>query len=449
MPDSIQSTRETQEAPVVRAPAERNATLSADVRWLGHLLGQTIVEQHGQAALDLVEHVRALAKARRRDDSQADAELETAIRALNLDKLRILIKAFGNYFQLINIAEDLQRIRVLTDRERNGIVEESIEAAIRTLRARGLSATEVHALLRKINIRLVLTAHPSEAKRKEILVKLRRIADALGRRDREHLLPREQVALELTVREEIEELWQTRTTRTARATVADEVDFGLYFLAGTIMDLTVDIHDELRSMLQHYYPEGDWRDVSNVLHYASWIGGDRDGNPNVTAQVTRETVETQRALARQVYAAELRRLRDYLTHSTDETDVAEALKTGASPTEAARFPGEPYRQKLSDILRRLEADGYSNRLLLLADLEAIRDSLRANKGQHVAEGQLHRLIDKVRLFGLSLVPLDVREDSQKHVAALSEIFAAYGLVQDYALLSEDERQKLLTAEIEN
>ncbi|MHB8624846.1 MAG: phosphoenolpyruvate carboxylase [Aggregatilineales bacterium] len=449
MPESVKSLSETQEVLVARAPNDRSATLSADVRWLGNLLGQTIVEQHNQAALDLVERVRALAKARRRDDPQADAELEAVIQALDLNEQRILIKAFGNYFQLINIAEDLQRIRVLTDRERAGVPEESIEAAIRTLRTRGLSADQVRALLKKINVRLVLTAHPSEAKRKEILVKLRRIADALTQRDRELLLPREQAALESMLREEIEELWQTRTTRPARATVGDEVDFGLYFLSGTIMDLTVDVHDELRAVLQHYYPDGDWRDVADVLHYASWIGGDRDGNPNVTAQVTRETVRTQRTVARQVYAADLRRLRDYLTHSTDETDVAEALKTGISPTETARFPGEPYRQKLSDILRRLEADGYPNRMMLLADLEAIRDSLRANKGRHVAEGQLHRLIDKVRLFGLTVVPLDVREDAQKHVAALAEIFAAYGITQDYAALSEAERQKLLTAEIAN
>src|SRR5579859_7827428 len=161
MSDLPQFVRETQEAPAIRPSADRNAMLSTDVRWLGNLLGQTIVEQHGQAALDLVEHVRALAKTRRRNDVQSDVALENVIRKLNLDEQRILIKAFGNYFQLINIAEDLQRIRVLTDRERNGIVEESIEAAIRTLRARGLSATEVHALLQKINVRLVLTAHPS------------------------------------------------------------------------------------------------------------------------------------------------------------------------------------------------------------------------------------------------------------------------------------------------
>ena len=225
---------------------DRNVALSADVRWLGNLLGQTIVEQHGQEALDLVERIRALAKSRRSDNPDADTALYEALHALDLHQLRILIKAFSNYFQVINIAEDQQRIRVLTERERKGNVEESIDAAIRTLQEHGLAADEVRALLDQIQVRLVLTAHPSEAKRKAILIKLRRIADALGQRDRENSLPRELIALENTLREEIEELWQTRPTRPARATVADEIDFGLYFLTGTIMELAVDIHDELQ-----------------------------------------------------------------------------------------------------------------------------------------------------------------------------------------------------------
>jgi phosphoenolpyruvate carboxylase len=436
-------------SPLVAPVSERNVSLSADVRALGNLLGQTIVEQHGQDALDLVERVRVLAKARRSDNPDADTALYEAIHALDLHQLRILIKAFSNYFQVINIAEDQQRIRVLTDRERNGVVEESIEAAINILHARGLTAEQVRALLDQIQVRLVLTAHPSEAKRKAILIKLRRIADALAQRDREQLLPREQVALENTLREEIEELWQTRPTRPARATVADEVDFGLYFLTGTIMELAVDIHDELRAALQRFYPKADWRDLPDVLHYASWIGGDRDGNPNVTAEITRQTIETQRTFARQVYADDVREMREHLTHSTEETDIDADLIASADPADTARFPGEPYRQKLSEMLRRLEADGYSNRTEMLTDLDVIRDSLRAHNGQRVADGQLRRLMDKVRMFGLSVVPLDVREDSQKHLAALTEIFAAYGVVKDYSALDEAARQALLSAEIAN
>jgi len=438
---------ESQSVSAALATSGERSLLSTDVHWLGDLLGQTIVEQHGQAALDLVEQVRTLAKARRGSDLQADVRLQRLIDSLDLDRLRVLIKAFANYFQLINIAEDQQRIRVLDDRERGGHVEESIEAAIGTLHEHGLSADQVQALLQQINVRLVLTAHPSEAKRKEILVKLTRIAGALTRRDREKLLPRERLSLESTLREEIEELWQTRPTRPVRATVADEVSFGLFFLSGVIMDLAVDIHAELREALVQHYPEADWHNVPDILHYASWMGGDRDGNPNVTAAVTRETVETQRATARQVYAADLRRLRDYLTQSIDQVAIDSDLAASISATEDARFPGEPYRGKLSDILRRLEADGYQDGAALLADLDLIQHSLRVHQGENVANGQLRHLIDKVRLFGLHIAPLDVREDSQRYVTALAELFAAYGLTDDYANLPEAERQALLTAEI--
>jgi len=424
---------------------EGGAALSADVHWLGGLLGDAIIDQNGADALALVEHIRALAKSRRRDDPRADAELKMAINALGLEQQRILIKAFSNYFQLINIAEDQQRIRVLEQRERSDVMEESIEAAIQTLHARGASADQVRALLNKIQVRLVLTAHPSEAKRKEVLVKLRRIADILTRRDREALLPRELKALESVLREEIEELWQTRPTRPARASVADEVDFGLYFLSGVIMDLAVDINAELRAALQKYYPDSDWQDIPNTLHYASWIGGDRDGNPNVTALVTQQTLETQRAVARQVYAAELRRLRDHLTHSVNEIGVSDAVRAVGDPD--GRFPGEPYRQKLTEILRRLEADGYQDGPALLADLLIIDDSLRQHNGRHVADGELYSLIEKVRLFGLHIAPLDVREDAARYTIALKEMFAAYGVTDDYVALDEPNRQTLLIHEI--
>ncbi len=428
--------------------ANRGATLSNDVRWLGSLLGDTILEQHGQAAFDLVERIRARAKARRRDDPQADIDLKTTIEGLSLDQQRILIKAFSNYFQLINIAEDQQRIRVLDQRERAGVVEESIEAAIQTLYLRGFTADQVRELLSRVCIRHVLTAHPSEAKRKEILVKLRSIADVMARRDREMLLPREWQALELALREEIEELWQTRPTRPTRTMVRDEVDFGLYFMTGTIMDLVVNIHRELQAALKQYYPENDWQDVNGLLQYASWIGGDRDGNPNVTADVTKQTLEHQHELARQVYSAQIELIRDHMTQSIDEVGVSEELRASTQRPDL-RYPGELYRQKLSDILDRLGSNDYPTTQAFLDDLLIIDRSLRENRGMSVANGELARLIQKVRLFGLHIVPLDIREDAQRHASALKELFANYKLADDYIALPEAERQKLLTNEITN
>ena len=145
-------------------------------------------------------------------------------------------------------------MRVLREREASGTLTESIEAAVRVLHDAGLTAEDVRAILGRLNVRLVITAHPTEAKRQEVLIKLRHITQMIDLRERQHLLPREQAALEASLAEEIEELWQTRPTRAARATVADEVAFGVYFLTDVIMDVLVDIYDELRAALKTYYP---------------------------------------------------------------------------------------------------------------------------------------------------------------------------------------------------
>src|SRR5260221_2701854 len=170
-------------------PGELTNALSADIRFLGNMLGTIIREQHGDEAFDLVERIRASAKARRKSENEQDrvmtVDLLSTVDHLDLDSKRVLIKAFSNYFQLINLAEDQQRTRVLRQREATGVLSESIQAAIRDLHQAGLSFEQVRALLEKICIRLVLTAHPSEAKRKEVLVKLRQIALVLSQRDRQ------------------------------------------------------------------------------------------------------------------------------------------------------------------------------------------------------------------------------------------------------------------------
>ncbi len=425
--------------------------LSNDIRLLGNLLGNVIREQHGEAAFELVEKVRAVAKARRSGDPKAADELTRIISNVDLEQKRVLIKAFGNYFQLINIAEDLQRIRVLRQREMDGRTSESIEEAVKRLHDAGLNADDVRALLDKISIRLVLTAHPSEAKRKEVLIKLRHIANLMADRDRQMLLPREQTALENEITAEIEELWQTRPTRASRATVADEVDFGLYFITSSIMDTVVDMYEDLSRSLQAYYPEADWSDLPMLLRYASWIGGDRDGNPNVTPEVTLETMRTQHEAARRVYLDEIAFLSEHLTESSDEVPVSDDLRDAVTSAGGLdeRFPTEFYRQQMNIIAGRLTRDEYQSHLDLYDDLALVEASLRHNKGRHTANGLLSRLMEKVRLFGLHLAPLDVREDARLHANALEEMFKYYGRTESYKALSEEDKQQLLTMEIAN
>ena len=428
------------------------SALSADIKLLGGLLGVVIREQHGEDAFQLVEQVRANAKARRNnDDPAAEKALRATIDDLDVNSLRVLTKAFSNYFQLINIAEDQQRIRVLRTREAKAPLHESIESAIADLSAAGVSAAQIRALLDRLRVRLVVTAHPSEAKRKEVLIKLRQIARLMAWKDEQRQpLPRELHALEATMTEEIEELWQTRPTRASRPKVEDEVDFGLYFITSVIMDVTLDVYDDLQAALTRHYPDADWSQLPPVLQFASWIGGDRDGNPNVTADVTLQTLATLRKAARQVYLAEIAFLRDHLTQSTDEIGVsAELMERVQSSAFPESSPDEVYRLITSSIWDKLDRDEYLTHDDLLDDLLVISRSLKANQGEFVAEGALRRLIEKVRLFGLHLVPLDVREDARLHQSTVAELLKYYGQVENFAALPETEKQALLTHEIVN
>ena len=427
-----------------------NSSLSEDIRTLGNWLGIIIQEQNGMDAYELVEEIRAMSKARRSGDSAAAFKLARRLENLSLDSKNILIKAFSNYFQLINIAEDLQRIRVIRQREARSTLRESIVNAIGGLRDSGMNADDLCSLLEQARLRLVLTAHPSEAKRQEILVILRQIAQMMERRDRHNLLPRELRKLENNLAEEVEELWQTRQVRASKKQVSDEVDFGIYFIRSVIVDVVIDIYEDLQLALERYYPNEDWSELPPVLRYASWIGGDRDGNPNVTTDVTLQTLATLRSTAREIYLEEIKALTQNLTQDTSQFGVSEDLRRAVSVAALSAeqlYPGEAYRQMLAIIRAKLEQDQYRSSREFLHDLLLIQDSLKAHRGRRAALGAVQRLVRKVRLFGLHLVPLEVREDANLHVAALDELFSRYAIAQNYSGLPEDEKQELLTAEI--
>jgi phosphoenolpyruvate carboxylase len=406
-----------------------SSPLSANIHLLGSLLGLVIREQHGDDAFNIVERVRASAKTRRAGDSTAHADLIETINDLSLPVQRVLIKAFGNFFQLINIAEDQERIRVLRQRERDGTIRETIGEAVGMLKESGLSAADLRSLIARVQVRLVMTAHPTEAKRQEILVKLRHIAQMIARRDDQYLLPREDRALEAALAEEIEELWQTRPTRASRADVLDEVQFGIYFLTSGIMDAAVGVLDDLRDVLSAAYPGVDWSDLPSPLRYASWIGGDRDGNPEVTPEITERTLALLHEATRRLYLDEIARLREHLTQDTGEKDAPRTL--------------------LETIWNRLNRDHYATGADLLADLRRVQDHLRDARGTRSAAGTVGRLVRKIELFGMHLVPLEVREDARVLAAALDEIFRTFGIAENYLDLPEDEKQAILRREIVN
>ena len=423
--------------------------LSRDIKILGGLLGHIIQEQHGEAAFNLVEDVRKTARARRSNVPSAAEKLASIIQNTNLEEKQILTKAFANYFQLTNIAEDQQRIRVLREREAAGKLREVISNAIADLKSMGKTAHDIADLLNQIRLRLVLTAHPSEAKRKEILIKLRSITQMMQQYERESLLPREMESLEANLAAEIEELWQTRPIRASQTLVADEVDFGLYFLTAVIMDVTVAIYDNLQAALEEHYPDGDWNRLPPVLRYASWIGGDRDGNPNVTVDATLQTLATLRSAVREVYLQDIDSLREHLTQSTQDAGVSPELMAALGEHNGSSYQGEPYRQYMDIIYNKLESDGYATGADLLQDLELVYDSLRENKGKRVANRELRPLCRKVRAFGLHLTPLEVREDGELNAGVIDELFRFYDIEKNYLQLDEAKKQALLNHEVSN
>ena len=268
-----------------------NDLLRRDVRMLGDMLGSVIEELAGSPALALVEQVRQLARQRRAGDTEAEDLLARRIACLSENEARLVARAFSVFFDLANLAEDRHRVRVLRSREAERYPEpigESIPAAIVQLKQLGFTAEETQKALNRLDIDLVFTAHPSEAKRRSIRAKLRRMRQALQELDREDLLPRERERLQAGLRSELLVIWQTEFLRPQRPTVLEEVERGLSIMP-RIWEVVPQVYSALRRACRTVYPLDDI-EVPRFLRFGTWIGGDRDGNPGVTSKVTADTL---------------------------------------------------------------------------------------------------------------------------------------------------------------
>jgi phosphoenolpyruvate carboxylase len=463
--------------------------LRSTIRFLGNLLGETIIEQEGQAIFDLEEEIRNLAKVWRAEGDLRifQDRIDHLLHDLmgEPEKMLAVLKAFTTYFQLINLAEEQQRIHVLRDRERRAHeqsvpMDETIAHAVQRLHQEGFSAAEIQKLLQELFIMPVFTAHPTESKRRTILLKLKQIAEALYALNYQSLLPAEEEAIVQGIRENIVLLWQSDESRDRRPTVLDEVREGLFYFEATLFRLVPRIYDELERALAEFYPDTTF-ELPIFLRYGSWIGGDRDGNPFVTLDVTEEAIREQKETILTHYNIETDAL--YHTLSTALTRVSFSqellasierdftLVPAAEMEVLERFRLEPYRQKLIMMFRRLRATravngerwqnrasrstteqphnarAYRNAQEFLDDLYLVRDSLNANNGERLARGRLARLIRAVEVFGFHLATLDIRQHAERHRAALSEIMERYSLAQGYAQMAESARVALLSHEI--
>ena len=448
-----------------------DALLLRDVQLLDSLLGQVIVDQAGEDVARLVGWIRTLAHDRRSGKQGAEAALAECIEGLDVDKARLVAEAFSIYFDLANIAEDRQRVRVLRERERDRHPEapaESPAAAVGELKALGFGAADVSSALERLSVELVFTAHPSEAKRRSIRSKLRRMRHALQELDRADLLPRERARIEADVRGELAILWQTAFLRPTRPSVLDEVERGLSLMP-RLWEAVPGVYESLRRGLAEWYP-GDIADVPRFLSFGSWMGGDRDGNPFVTADVTRQTLHRLREEAIDRHLEQCDRLHEFLTVSDELTagsrplaarlTVLEGELEGLADALRPLAPHETHRRWVRMISfrlkrsRELRLDGgpvpgaYPSHAAFVADAEALLAALAADR--LLTDDSLpRRWVDLVRTFGLHMTRLDVRQDARAYEGIMGQILAAAGVCPAgaYEAASPEARSEILVASL--
>ncbi len=451
-------------------PARRSKTneqpLVDDIRLLGRILGDVIREQEGVDAYELVERIRKLSVAFRRDaDQEANGALKKLLKGLTDDQTVSVIRAFTYFSHLANLAEDRHHIRRRAVHERAGDTQEgSIEVALARLRWAGISPRAIATTLANSHVSPVLTAHPTEVQRKSILDAERGIAQLLTARDeirahaqpRDALTPRELAANEAQIRSRVMQLWQTRLLRFSKLTVVDEIENALSYYEATFLREIPKLYAELEGALGQ-------NKVHSFLRMGQWIGGDRDGNPNVSAQTLEYALRRQAEMALRHHLTEVHYLGGELSLSARLVDVSEDMQALAarSPDTSEHRMDEPYRRALTGMYSRLAAtlktltggdaarhavapqNPYLSAEEFLADLRVIEASLDANHGAALLSQRLRPLIRAVEVFGFHLATVDLRQSSDKHEEVVAELLRVAGIEADYPALAEEERRTLL------
>ncbi|CAM3763719.1 phosphoenolpyruvate carboxylase [Marinicrinis lubricantis] len=439
--------------------------LRRDVRFLGNILGEILLHEGGKELLDNVENIREMSKSLRAEfNPELFKQFKQTIEGLNPDIRYKVIRAFAIYFQLVNIAEQNHRVRRKRDYERS--TEEayqsgSIESVVVELKEQNIPYEEVQEILKGISLELVMTAHPTEAMRRVVLDIHHRIAHDMMELDDPTLTFRERKQLKDKLLSEVLTLWQTDELRDRKPTVIDEVRNGLFYFDETLFDVLPVVYEELERALTKHYPDQDWH-VPTFLRFGSWIGGDRDGNPSVTSDVTWQALSMHRSLVLRKYIQNLKEIKKQLSFSTNLVKVTDELWDSIKKDQETielksehlwRNDKEPYRIKVSYMIEKLKnivdptntshENRYNEPEELLQDLKIIDRSLRFHFADFAADEYIKKFIRQVELFGFHLATLDIRQHSKEHELAMTEILNKMGIVDDYSALSEDEKITLL------
>lgn len=416
----------------------KHAALREDVHMLGTLVGEVLRDQGGESLFELVERDRTLAIARRGGDAAATALLEQRVLGREPAVARDLERAFSSWFQAVNLAEQVHRIR----RRRAYFQGDSgrpqpggVDDAISRLKAAGLGLDEVMALLGSLQIVPVFMAHPTESTRRTILRKQLRLAQLLYDRLNPTLAPNEQRASIGRLRVELTTGWQTEDHPRQRLTVADEREHVLFYLAEVLYRIIPNFYEEIAASLgTHYGVEPDLIELPTIIRFGSWVGGDMDGNPDVHAKSLRETLARHQQTIVNAYFLEVQTLAQQLSQSASRTGLAAALQRrseeyatllpGARTPAAARHDRMPYRVFLGQVAERLRAThaglpvAYESPAQFLRDIDLVADSLRAHRGRYAGLFGVRRLQRRIATFGFHLATVDVRQHSGVHHAVL-------------------------------
>jgi phosphoenolpyruvate carboxylase len=437
----------------------KNRPLVEDIRLLGRILGEVIREQAGTEAFELIERVRRLSVAYRlKADAGAGRVLHALIEGLTTEQMLTVIRAFSYFSHLANIAEDRHHVRRRSAHELAGELQDgSLALAFRRLAQAGHGVAGIARTLAGAYISPVLTAHPTEVQRKSILDAERAVAELLGERDGP-LTPEQRAENEALMRARVTQLWQTRMVRTATLTVADEVENALSYYPTTFLREIPRLYRELERALPG-------QAVAPFLRMGHWIGGDRDGNPNVTAATLRDAMARQAEVALRFYLTEVHALGAELSISGTLAPVTAemAAMAAASPDHNEHRLDEPYRRALIGIYARLAAtllqltgtealrhavvpqNPYEDAEGFLRDLQVIERSLRSHHAQALVGPRLAPLMRAVQVFGFHLATLDLRQSSDRHEAVVAELLRTARIEPDYAALPEAARRQRLLA----
>jgi phosphoenolpyruvate carboxylase len=441
---------------------DQGAPLRRDIRLVGDILGRVILQEAGPSIFGREEELRALCKAMRAEASpDIEARVLELMRQVSLEDAEPLIRAFALYFQLVNVCEQVHRVRRSRAYMRDPAAppqRESLDEALSILKQRGVGADEVSRAIQSLSIELVLTAHPTEPTRESALQKHIEIASCLGSLDNPAITSDEREDAIRRLRQLILLLWQTEEIRGRPPEVLDEVKQGLFYVEHVLFAEVPALFGRCSRLFARAFP-GKAATIPTFLRFASWIGGDADGNPSVTAEVTRQTLILQKRLAIRLFRASVFRLANEFSQADRLAPVSEELRASLQ-VDAIRMPEvaeqarersdhESYRRKLTHVWHRLQdtravLDGdsgrapYRNADELLEDIRVVERSLRGSGRDVLADGALTTLIRQVEAFGLHLLPLDLRQHSGRLAATLASSLYA-GLAIDYMALDDQGR----------